>query len=213
MFAPRLMPEMIISGISSSNPVTARCTQSVGVPLTNRKPFAEVRTESGRSRVSELEAPLRSRSGATTVTLARSESASARTAMPGAKYPSSLLSRMRTFTPTPCLSKDQSPIAWKRRHTRRILPAGPIRPPRLLPDGDSRTIQKSVDCGILGGGRRNLTKLLPAIEGVGPEFTGNNLAWHRNRYDAGIDPEAEPMTMGRTPGEKLRFPKPGGMLK
>src|SRR6266853_5130132 len=100
MLAPRLMPEMIISGISSSNPVTARCTQSVGVPFTNRKPFAEVRTESGRSRVSELEAPLRSRSGATTVTLARSESASARTAMPGAKYPSSLLSRMRTFALT-----------------------------------------------------------------------------------------------------------------
>src|SRR6266853_1077311 len=187
MLAPRLMPEMIISGISSSNPVTARCTQSVGVPFTNRKPFAEVRTESGRSRVSELEAPLRSRSGATTVTLARSESASARTAMPGAKYPSSLLSRMRTFTPPPCPSRDQSPIAWKRGHTRRILPAEPTRPPRLLPDGDTGTIQKSVDCGILGGARRNLTTFPLAIDGVGPEFTRDNQSWHRNRYDIGID--------------------------
>src|SRR5712692_1853389 len=97
MFAPRLMPEMIMSGISSSNPVTARWTQSVGVPFTNWKPFTDLRTESGRSRVSELEAPLRSRSGATTVMLARPESVSARIAMPGAKYPSSLLSRMRIY--------------------------------------------------------------------------------------------------------------------
>src|SRR6266496_5638828 len=59
--------------------------------------LADLRTESGRSRVSELEAPLRSRSGATTVMLARSASVSARIAMPGAKYPSSLLSRMRIY--------------------------------------------------------------------------------------------------------------------
>src|SRR6266581_3994408 len=111
MFAPRLMPEMIMSGISSSNPVTARWTQSVGVPFTNWKPFADLRTESGRSKVSELEEPLRSRSGATTVMLARPESASARIAMPGAKYPSSLLSRMRTFTLALWLLKDQSRIA------------------------------------------------------------------------------------------------------
>src|SRR6266496_857106 len=97
MLAPRLMPEMIMSGSSSRSPVTARWTQSVGVPFTNRKPFADLRTESGRSRVSELEAPLRSRSGATTVMLARSASVSARIAMPGAKYPSSLLSRMRIY--------------------------------------------------------------------------------------------------------------------
>src|SRR2546421_1122592 len=115
MFAPRLMPEMIMSGISSSNPVTARWTQSVGVPFTNRKPFADVRTESGRSRVSGLEAPLRSRSGATTVTFARPESASARTAIPGAKYPSSLLSRMRTFTPT---------LAYRKIRVRLLVSAG-----------------------------------------------------------------------------------------
>ena len=59
-----------MSGSSSSRPVTARCTQSVGVPLTNRKPFGARRTVSGRSSVSEFDAPLRSRSGATTVIVA-----------------------------------------------------------------------------------------------------------------------------------------------
>jgi hypothetical protein len=34
------MPEITMSGSASSKPVTARCTQSVGVPLTNRKPLA-----------------------------------------------------------------------------------------------------------------------------------------------------------------------------
>src|SRR6266702_3075105 len=81
MLAPRLMPEMIMSGNSSRSPVTARWTQSVGVPLTNRKPFPDLRTESGRSRVRELEAPLRSRSGATTMTSARGTSVSARIAL------------------------------------------------------------------------------------------------------------------------------------
>src|SRR5712691_4624270 len=187
MFAPRLMPEMIMSGISSSNPVTARWTQSVGVPFTNWKPFADLRTESGRSRVSELEAPLRSRSGATTVMLARPESASARIAIPGAKYPSSLLSRMRTFTLALWLLKDQSRIAGERGYTRRILPAGPTHLRPLLPAGDTRTIQKSVDCKIRSGPRCNLTTLSPTIDGVGPEFTRNSQAWHRNRYDVGID--------------------------
>ena len=56
-----------MSGSQSSRPVTARCTQSVGVPLTNRKPLGARRTVSGRSSVSEFDAPLRSRSGATTV--------------------------------------------------------------------------------------------------------------------------------------------------
>src|SRR5712692_6638462 len=186
MLAPRLMPEMIMSGSSSRSPVTARWTQSVGVPFTNWKPFTDLRTESGRSRVSELEAPLRSRSGATTVMLARPESVSARIAMPGAKYPSSLLSRMRTFTLTLCLLRDQSRIAWKRGHTRRILPAGPAHLPPLLPVGDTRTIQKSVDCKIRSNPRRNSTTLLPVTDGVGPEFTRNNQAWHRNRYDVGI---------------------------
>jgi len=57
----------------------------------------------------------------------------------------------------------------------------------LLPAGDTGTIQKSADCGILSVARRNLTTLLLAIEDVGPEFTRNNQSWHRNRYDIGID--------------------------
>src|SRR3972149_2829436 len=64
MFAPTLIPETIMSGMFSSRPVTAICTQSVGVPFTNRNPFADRRTESGRSSVRELEGPLRARSGA-----------------------------------------------------------------------------------------------------------------------------------------------------
>ena len=66
-WAPKLIPEITMSGSASRSPVTARWTQSVGVPLTKRKPFGAVRTVSGRSSVSEFDAPLRSRSGATTV--------------------------------------------------------------------------------------------------------------------------------------------------
>src|SRR5687767_5863443 len=87
---------MMTSGSCGSKPVTAMCTQSVGVPLTKKKPFCALRTLSGRSRVSEFDEPLRSRSGATTVTSARGASTSASSIRPGAKYPSSLLSRMRT---------------------------------------------------------------------------------------------------------------------
>ena len=56
-----------------------------------------------------------------------------------------------------------------------------------------------------------MTTLLPAIEGVGPEFTGNNQAWHRNRYDVGIAPKTEMTTLVKTPGEYLRFPTPEEM--
>jgi hypothetical protein len=34
MLEPELMPETITSGSKSSSPVTAMCTQSVGVPFT-----------------------------------------------------------------------------------------------------------------------------------------------------------------------------------
>ncbi|HYS50397.1 MAG TPA: hypothetical protein VEM33_00790 [Burkholderiales bacterium] len=84
-----------------------------------------------------------------------------------------------------------------------------------MPVDDTGTIQKSIDCRILGGPRRNLATLLPAIDGVGTEFTGNNQAWHGNRYDVGIHrlpAETEPMTLERTPGEYLRFPSPGEVL-
>jgi hypothetical protein len=66
-------------------PVTARCTQSVGVPFTNRNPLGARRTVSGRSSVSEFDAPLRSRSGATTVICACGRSAAASCSSPGAK--------------------------------------------------------------------------------------------------------------------------------
>jgi len=36
MLAPRLTPETIRSGVKSSSPVTAMCTQSVGVPFTEK---------------------------------------------------------------------------------------------------------------------------------------------------------------------------------
>src|SRR4051812_9508174 len=96
MLAPKLTPDTTASGVKSRRPVTAMCTQSVGVPFTKKKPFGARRTESGRSRVSELEAPERSRSGATTVTSPRLFSASASSVMPGAKYPSSFETRIRT---------------------------------------------------------------------------------------------------------------------
>jgi len=79
------MPETTTSGVKSSSPVTAMCTQSVGVPLTEKKPLGARRTVSGRSSVSELEAPERSRSGATTVTSPSWASASASSVIPGAK--------------------------------------------------------------------------------------------------------------------------------
>src|SRR4051812_42354614 len=96
MLAPKLTPDTTASGVKSRRPVTAMCTQSVGVPFTKKKPFGARRTESGRSSVSELEAPERSRSGATTVTSPSWRSASASSVMPGAKYPSSFETRIRT---------------------------------------------------------------------------------------------------------------------
>ena len=62
---------------SSNRPEIARCTQSVGVPLSTkylRSPNGS--TRSGTSSVSELLAPLRLRSGATTVISASWASAS-----------------------------------------------------------------------------------------------------------------------------------------
>src|SRR6185436_6142784 len=50
----------------------------------------------GRSSVREFEAPERSRSGATTVTSPSWRSASASRVMPGAKYPSSFETKIRT---------------------------------------------------------------------------------------------------------------------
>src|SRR5882672_2221557 len=107
MLAPRLMPAQTMSAMSPRRPVTARWTQPVGVPFTKRNPFADSRTDRGRSRVREFEAPLWSRSGATTVIVPRSASAFARTARPGAKYPSSLLSRIRIYLVSLLINKEK----------------------------------------------------------------------------------------------------------
>ena len=74
----------------------ARCTQSVGVPSTQITSGASWRTLNGASRVRELLAPLRLRSGATTVTVAKPLRASARQRKPSAWQPSSLLSSILT---------------------------------------------------------------------------------------------------------------------
>ncbi|EKD54942.1 MAG: hypothetical protein ACD_60C00032G0026 [uncultured bacterium] len=99
-FEPSLMPETTISGISFNNPVTAKCTQSVGVPLTLIKPFSDVDVRSGLSNVSELLAPLRLRSGATTVISAISFNVFAKKPNPGAKKPSSLLNKILIYFTT-----------------------------------------------------------------------------------------------------------------
>lgn len=83
------MPETTRSGRSSIMPVSAMCTQSVGVPLTKRKPFwapsVAWNTDSGRCSVSELEAPLWFCSGATTVMRPSGASARWSAARPGAR--------------------------------------------------------------------------------------------------------------------------------
>ena len=48
MFWPLLIPETIRSGICSSSPVSAICTQSLGVPLMNVNPFSAWLIVSGR---------------------------------------------------------------------------------------------------------------------------------------------------------------------
>ncbi len=70
----------------SNSPETARWTQSVGVPLTTRNlRSSKGSTRSGMSSVSELLAPLRLRSGATTVMSASGASASPRARRPSAR--------------------------------------------------------------------------------------------------------------------------------
>ena len=66
-FEPSLMPDTTMSGSKGNSPETARCTQSVGVPCTKYTSGSAWLTRSGNSSVRELLAPLRLRSGATTV--------------------------------------------------------------------------------------------------------------------------------------------------
>ena len=69
-------------------------TQSVGVPSICQAPSGRRAGRSGRCSVSECEVPLCSRSGATTVTFPTSRQTSASSASPGARMPSSLVTRM-----------------------------------------------------------------------------------------------------------------------
>ena len=85
-----------MSGSSGNRPANARCTQSVGVPVTLMRFSAKDRARIGEPRVRELEAPERSRSGATMKSWCPAVARpSARAMMPGASMPSSLLMRMR----------------------------------------------------------------------------------------------------------------------
>ena len=74
-----------MSKSKSNRPETARCTQSVGVPVTTCTPGSDWVTRSGTSSVSELLAPLRLRSGATTVTSATVARAARSRAIPSAR--------------------------------------------------------------------------------------------------------------------------------
>jgi hypothetical protein len=79
------MPETTMSCSKSNRPEMARCTQSVGVPLTKYEAGPVSVTRSGISRVSALLAPLWLRSGATVVSSASPSSAPRSARMPGAR--------------------------------------------------------------------------------------------------------------------------------
>ncbi len=89
MFSPLLMPESTRSGLCSSSPVMATCTQSDGVPLTTRNPSdgppLAANTDSGRPSVSEFDMPLAFCSGAMTSMSPRPRQASTRATSPVAR--------------------------------------------------------------------------------------------------------------------------------
>jgi hypothetical protein len=74
--------------------LTARITQSVGVPSTIHAPSLERRARRGWWSVRELLVALCSRSGATVVTDPSDDAARPRTPIPVARYPSSFVHRM-----------------------------------------------------------------------------------------------------------------------
>ncbi len=89
MFSPLLMPDSTRSGLCSSSPVSATCTQSDGVPLTTRKPAdgppRASNTDSGRPSVSEFDMPLAFCSGAITSISPSPRQASTRATSPAAR--------------------------------------------------------------------------------------------------------------------------------
>src|SRR4051794_6942656 len=94
MLGPWFTPENTKSGRSGISACMASMTQSVGVPSICQPPSGRRVGRSGRCRVREWEVPLCSRSGATTVTVPTSRHTSASSASPGARMPSSLVTRI-----------------------------------------------------------------------------------------------------------------------
>src|SRR3954452_24490990 len=84
-------------GPSLSSDSTPRLTQSVGVPSTAYQRSSTFCMRSGRDRVRAWPVALCSRSGATTTTSARVDSALASSLIPSEKMPSSLVIRMRVI--------------------------------------------------------------------------------------------------------------------
>src|SRR5665213_2876611 len=84
-------------------------------------PASASKTRKGTSSVSELLAPLRLRSGATTVTSASVRRASRRRRMPSERKPSSLLTSIFTgpvSSKGQCLQKDEEGGCWGRQKAR-----------------------------------------------------------------------------------------------
>src|SRR5262245_9882577 len=88
------MPETTISGTAGKILVSARVTQSVGVPSTEYRRSLICRTLNGRLKVNECAVALCSEAGATTQTSPIFSSALANAAMPSEKYPSSFVTRI-----------------------------------------------------------------------------------------------------------------------
>src|SRR6266487_456487 len=95
MFGPWFTPEITQFGPWGISAPRASSTQSVGVPSTWKPPSERRWARSGRCRVRECDVPLCSRSGATTVTCPTVAHTSASSAIPGARMPSSLETRIR----------------------------------------------------------------------------------------------------------------------
>src|SRR5512138_2781475 len=94
MLGPWFTPENTKSGRSGMSAWMASITQSVGVPSICQAPSGRRAGRSGRCSVSECDVPLCSRSCATTVTVPTSRQTSASSARPGARTPSSFVTRM-----------------------------------------------------------------------------------------------------------------------
>src|SRR5487761_1333082 len=115
-FPPRLTPEITRSGRFGSNLFSARIIASAGVPSTAHSRSATCSQKIGWRRVKDCAAALRSRAGATIVTAPALASPCASTRSPGAKMPSSFVTKM--------FGMESEPIDYKSiSSSRRNLPA------------------------------------------------------------------------------------------